>query len=91
MKLTEMPEDVREKAHRLRKKLCDAATKRAGVAEDVCAECDRPCEYGRKLLELLGMPAQQERPHTADVFERVVPGFGSRARKVIHGINKGGL
>lgn len=89
MRAKDLAEEKLEKFMRLRKKLCTDAICRKGVREEVCEACESPCEYGRRMLELLGVEVPSKPARVADVFEHVVHGYGSRTRKVVHGINKG--
>ena len=87
MKFGEMPEDVREPVRKLRRRLCEDTLQNAGVRPEACQSCQSPCQYGRQLLRILGLPAE-EPYRISDVFEPMHYSRGRRTRKVIMQVNK---
>lgn len=88
MKLTDVAEDKRRQAEKLRKKLCETAVGRVGFHEDVCQNCASPCEYGCQLMDLLGLPKQKRIARMQDVFESVHHSRGRRAQHVVNAMNR---
>lgn len=88
MRLRELPEDLREPVRKLRRRLCEDTLQNAGVRPEACQSCQSPCQYGRQLLRMLGMPAEAEPARISDVFEPMTHARGRRTRKVIMQVNK---
>ena len=74
---------MREKARKLRGRLCSAAEVYKGVLPEVCQSCASACEYGMELLDILGMEKPQKENEIKRCFQQ-----DRRMRKIIRGMNR---
>ena len=82
-----MTPEVREKARKLRQKLCTEAEEYKGVRPESCKNCESPCQPGKDLLKLLGLDAPKH-AQIGDVFEVVHLGRDVKMRRIIRATNR---
>lgn len=82
-----MTPEERTEVRKLRGELCSLAVVYKGVKPEMCADCESPCEPGRKMLKALGIEPVY-RPCISDVFESVHHARGRRAQKVVKDMNR---
>ena len=78
----DMTVEGRMEARRLHDKLCELTAEYKGVRVEMCVNCVSRCEYGKELMEAMGMKPE-ETVRNERLYTDPVLGQGAKVRRAM--------